>query len=265
MIDPRDGDWPLSPPAPRPPGGGAVARPPAAYVPSSQPAARRETEHRDPERPDPERRDHHMAQPLSPRRQSRSRTQSSSRRKLKQMRWLVWFLVVVIVAAAVTGIFGLRQLQRFRGEANELATRTRQLEGELTRTRDRLTELGTDLRVLLANRIPGIAQISFGRPTEVNDRYVRSLTLVRAGTGGEQWVEYNIVLENGRTTPVVPALRILLFDAAGLQTGIARPGVTDAVAPGALAALAPGETRTYSGRVQAVRRAEPVYFLVEAD
>lgn len=206
-----------------------------------------------------------MAQPLPPRRLSRSRHQSSSHRKLKRMKWLVALLVVVIVAGAVVGVFGWAHLKRFRAEANALASQTRQLEGELTRARERLTELGTDLRVLLANRIPGIAQISFGRPTEVNDRYVRSLTLVRAGTGAEPAVEYAIVLENTRTTPVVPAVRVLLFDAAGLQTGIARPGAADAVTPGALPALAPGETRTYSGRVQSLRRADPVYFLVEAD
>lgn len=199
-----------------------------------------------------------QAEPLPAYRPAKSRHISESQRKLSRLRVLAGLLGLALIGAAVTGIFGLAQLQRFRGEANELASRVRQLEADLTSARERLAEMATDMRVLLANRIPGIAQIGFGRALEVNEGYLRNLTFLRGAD--DQRIEYSMVLENVGAQPVVPRVRILLFDEAGLQSGVA------VFEPGAGAApLVPGESRTYSGPVQLERAVPPVYFLAEVE
>lgn len=188
---------------------------------------------------------------------------SSTRRKLRSMRILAWLLFAGNLVAVVLIIFGVGQLQRSRTEANTLASQVRQLDAELTRARDRVTEMTTDMRVLLANRIPGVSQLGFGRSLEINERYVRSLTFERARVGADQRIEYSMVVENGGAEPVVPRVHILLFDAAGLQTGSAKVGSANAISASGEATLAPGDARTYTGRIEAARATPPAYFLVE--
>lgn len=207
-----------------------------------------------------------QAPPLPARRSSRHRRAHSSntQRKLRRLRLLAWLLFAGNLVASILGIFGHGQLQRLRTEANTLVGQVRQLEVELARARDRETELTTDMRVLLANRIPGVAQLGFGRTLEVDERYVRSVTFNRVGVGTDQPIEYRLSVRNGGVEPLVPRVRILLFDQAGLQTGSAEVGSDDAAQADDLAALPAGESRTYTGRIASFRDAPPAYFLVEA-
>lgn len=219
-----------------------------------------------------------LAPPLPERRSSLSRHGSGgSRKQVRRLKWLVALLLVAIAVGAVLGTFGFGQLQRFRNEANTLATQARQLERDLASARDRISEMGTDLRVLLANRIPGIAQISYGRPLEINDRYVRSLTFARRGKVEKRniassiviqdspAIEYSIVLQNTRSEPVLPKVRILLFDDSGLQTGAVSVTTENSLSPVTTEELQPGETRTHAGRIPLERLSPSTYYLMEVE
>lgn len=210
---------------------------------------------------------HTLAPPLPQRRVSRGsssqRHSSSSRKKLRRMRILVATLLAVIVAGTVIGIFGLSHLQRFRTEARDLDIKARQLEEELMTARGRLTEMNNDLRILLANRIPGISEISFSRPQEVNNQYVRNVTFVRSGSGDQQTIRFSALLENGRSQPLLPQVTIVLFDQAGLQTGAVTLQPGQAGSGVTTAEMQPGETRQYTGEVTMQRRAPSRYFVVE--
>jgi len=210
---------------------------------------------------------HMLAPPLPPKRASRSGSSrhhsSSSRKKLRRMKLLVAALLTVIVAGAVVGIFGYSNLKHYRNEAGNLQVQVTQLQQELSKARDRLTEMNNDMRILLANRIPGISEISFSRPMEVNNQYVRNITFVRSGLGENRKIKFSAVLENIRDVPLLPQVTIVLFDESGLQTGAVTLKKEQAGKDVALAEMQPGETRQYSGEVPLQRQAPSRYFDVE--
>jgi hypothetical protein len=153
--------------------------------------------------------------------------------------------------------------QRLRSGETRLSVEQKQLEAELAEARERITELNNDLRILLANRIPGIDQLVFDRQIELNDQYVKNITFVQSGLDDEKTIEFSTVLHNGRTGPILPKVTISLFDENGLQTGIARLDKTQTITPADIPELQPGETRTYSAQIDLQRQTPSKYFVVE--
>ena len=159
----------------------------------------------------------------------------------------------------------LFKMPQYRGGARQLTIDLRQAEGDLTRAREKITEMNNDLRILLANRIPGVAELSMNRQLAINDQYVRNITFVQSGLGETKSIEFSAVLENTRAAPVLPDVNIILFDESGLQTGAVRLSQEQAVAPVTTPELQPGETRTYSGQIQLQREAPSKHFVVEVN
>jgi hypothetical protein len=209
-----------------------------------------------------------MAEPmygrLRPRNSSRGqRSSSSSRRKIRRLRILAMLLAAGMVASIVFSVMLYFHTKRLRGGETQLTIAHKQLEGELAKARERITELNNDLRILLANRIPGVDGLVFDRQIELNDQYVKNITFVESGLGDESTIEYSAVLHNGRTGPILPKVTIALFDDSGLQTGAARLDKSQTVTPADIPELQPGETRTYSAQIDLQRRAPSKYFVVE--
>ena len=172
-------------------------------------------------------------------------------------------LLVVLVALAVVGVLIYFKMEHYRSEAQRLTIDLRQAEAEFTRAQEKLTEMNNDLRILLADRIPGVAELSMNRQLEINDQYVRNITFVQSGTGDSKAIDFSAVLENSRTENVLPNVSILLFDESGLQTGAARLTKEQAITPVDNPELQPGETRTYSGRIELRRETPSKYFVVD--
>jgi hypothetical protein len=176
---------------------------------------------------------------------------------------LAALLAAGLVASAMLAIMLSFHVNRLRGNEPQLRAAQRQLEGELAQANARITELTKDVRILLANRIPGIEELVFDRQIELNDQYVKNITFVQSGLGNERTVEFSAVLHNGRTGPVLPKVTIVLFDEAGLQTGIARLDKSQTITPADVPELQPGETRTYSAQIDLARQTPSKYFVVE--
>jgi len=211
-----------------------------------------------------------LAQPLSgrrvPRRSSGHRhSSSSSRRKLKRMRLFAVVLLIALVATAMAGVMVFFKMKQYRGDTQQLTIDLRRAEGELARARERLTEMNNDLRILLANRIPGVAELITNRQLEINDQYVRNITFVQSGVGDDQTIEFSAVLQNTRQGPILPKVDVVLFDESGLQTGAVHLSKSQTVTPADLPELQPGETRTYSGQIQLQRQAPSKYFVVDVN
>lgn len=181
------------------------------------------------------------------------------------MRLFTGALLVVLVTLAVTGVMIFFKMEQYRGEAKKLTIDLRLAEADLTRAREKITDMNDDLRILLANRIPGVAELSMNRQLEINDQYVRNITFVQSGTGESTAIEFSAVLENSRTEPVRPNVSVVLFDESGLQTGAARLTKEQAIAPVDIVELQPGETRTYSGRIELQRETPSKYFVVDVN
>ena len=77
------------------------------------------------------------------------------------------------------------------------------------------------------------------------------MAFIRSGVGPNKATEFHAVLEHEGGAPVVPDVRIRLFDRMGLQTALVKLGKEHAGAAGAVAELRPDETRTYSGSLPA--------------
>jgi len=213
-----------------------------------------------------------MAQPITrprvSRRHSRSHRSSGSseqKRKLKRMMFVVVVLLVTLVGLSVATVVIFFKMQQYYGDARQSTLELRQAEGELARAREKVTEMNNDLRILLANRIPGVAELITNRQIDINDQYVRNITFVRSGVGDAKTIEFSTVLENTRTGPILPKVDIVLFDASGLQTGAVRLDREQTVSPVDIPEMQPGETRTYSGQVELQRQTPSKYFVVDVN
>lgn len=190
------------------------------------------------------------------------RHSNSSRKKLWVLQAIIAALLVVIVVGSTVAIVGYGKLEHFRHRAAVLDVQVGQMEAELAEAREQLGEMDNNLRVMLANRIPGISEISFTRPIEVNEGYVKSVTFLR-GADEEQPIQFSTVLENGRNVPIDPKVKIVLFDEVGLQTGAVTLDKKQAGKDVAHAEMQPGETRQYTGRIPLERKEPSEYFALE--
>jgi hypothetical protein len=191
------------------------------------------------------------------------RTSSSSKRKIHHLRILAVALAAGLVASIVFSVVLYFHTKRLRTEETTLTVEQRQMEAELAKARERITELNNDLRILLANRIPGIDELVFNRQIELNEQYVKNITFVKSGLGDLTTIEFSAVVHNARTGPILPQVDIVLFDESGLQTGAARLDKTQTITPADIPELQPGETRTYSAQVNLQRQTPSKYFVVE--
>ncbi|MGB5833144.1 MAG: hypothetical protein WBG92_14275 [Thiohalocapsa sp.] len=208
-----------------------------------------------------------MAQPLQKksRRGSGRHRSSSSKRKLKHTRILAGLLLVLLVPVAVTTVLIYFKMQQYRNETNRLEYDLRVAERDLASAREKITEMQTDQRILLANRIPGITALIMNRQIHINDRYVRSITFIQPGLGEGKTIEFSSVLNNSDPDPVLPKVEILLFDEAGLQTGAIQLDSKQTISPVAIPEMLPGETRTYSGVIELQRKTPSKYFVVNVN
>jgi cell division protein FtsB len=219
-----------------------------------------------PPQPDVDGRIEGMAEPVQRRRSPRirrTRSSSSSRRKIRRLRLLAALLAAGLVVSAMLAVMLSFHVNRLSRNEAQLRGAQQQLEGELAQANARITELTNDVRILLANRVPGIEELVFARQIELNDQYVKNITFVQSGLGNERTVEFSAVLHNGRTGPVLPRVTIVLFDEVGLQTGIARLDKSQTTTPADIPELQPGETRTYSAPIDLSRQTPSKYFVVE--
>jgi hypothetical protein len=221
-----------------------------------------------PPHPSPSSTDIKLAPPLPrprvSRRSTSQRHSSSSRRKLRQLRLVIAGLLSVIVVGAIAAMLGYAQYTRLKGELEDRSIALRRAETDLARARERLTDMNNDLRVLLANRIPGITQVRFGEPAAVNNRYVKNLTLLQPIAGDNRTINFNAILENERPDPVLPQATIMLFDEVGLEIGSVTLEKQQAGSAVTIPELLPGETRQYSGTIHVKRPVPARYFLVDA-
>jgi hypothetical protein len=201
--------------------------------------------------------------PVRPRKPTQHRMSSSSKRKIRRLRLLAVLFATGMVVSIVAAVVLYFHTQKLRGGELRVSAESRQLEMELAKARERITELNNDLTILLANRIPGIDSLIFNRQIELNKQYVKNITFVKSGLDGKTTIEFSAVLHNARTGPILPQVDIVLFDENGLQTGSARLDKSQTVTPVDIAELQPGETRTYSAQIALQRQTPSKYFVVE--
>lgn len=191
-----------------------------------------------------------------------SRSQSKTK-KVGQLRFVAAVLVVLLMGTAMVAIYHWNKGDALNTEVLTLSTDLGHAQKELDKARELLRTQDNEISALMSRRIPGLAEMTFDNLVDVNDKYLRKMTFAQSGVGTDKVIEYHAVLENKGAAPVVPDVRIRLFDRMGLQTAVVKLGKEHAGGGVSVAELRPDETRTYSGPIPAERDAESKYFMIE--
>ncbi len=170
-----------------------------------------------------------------------------------------------IVAATVLAMLWIRAhyaRERADVESRNLAIELNQTKQELEQAKRLLAAHDVELGAIMRQRIPGVQPLEIDTLYDIDQRYLKKLSFTESGVGADKRLTYYAVLKNAGDTPIRPAAQIHLFDQNGLQIGLGKIAVR-AATTGSEPELQPGETRTYSAPIEAVRAGEPRYFLVE--
>jgi hypothetical protein len=187
----------------------------------------------------------------------------SKTKKIVQLRVMVAVLLVLLTAVTVAAITFWSRVDVLGSEALSLSTDLSYAQKELDKARELMRQQENEISAMLARRIPGLSQIAFDTLFNANDKYLRKLTFSQSGVGADKGIEFHAVLENKGSGPLVPDVRIILFDRMGIQVGMVKIDRHHASNPQAAAELSAQETRTYTGPVVADSGVEPRYFLVQ--
>lgn len=116
---------------------------------------------------------------------------------------------------------------------------------------------------LVTDRIPNLHPLEFDLTLPSKQKYLKNISFTLTGTEKNKKYEYRAILRNDKRNDVPLDVNILLFDAVGIQVGMAAliPELT--AAETGKRVLKPGETRAFSNEIKLTRDAEPRYFLVE--
>ena len=141
---------------------------------------------------------------------------------------------------------------------------------DLRKQEARASKLGKELEttrqerdILVQQRIPGLIPMVYDETINVDNIYVRNIIFTLAKTGKKDIYEYRLVLHNNTLAIARPKTEIILFNAVGIQIGMARIEQSDAITEtGARTALDPGEVRSYTAAIDLIREEEPSYFLL---
>ena len=141
-------------------------------------------------------------------------------------------------------------------DSKQMTSRAGTLEGEVK-------TLQEELATLIQGRIPNLMPLEFDVTVPSDQAYLKNISFTLTGTASDRQYEYRAVLHNDRLADIQPDVSILLFDAMGIQVGMAKLSNDHATSQVEHNDLKPGETRAYSSGISLDREAEPNYFLIE--
>lgn len=198
--------------------------------------------------------------------------QKYSRNKKKAFEYLIvsWVLGVLLLVMTIGWIVtGYKlsatktQLLNIQISTREKLSDTKELSLKVTSLEKEVQYLQETLDSLVTDRIPNLHPLEFDLTLPSKQKYLKNISFTLTGTEKNKKYEYRAILRNDKRNDVPLDVNILLFDAVGIQVGMAAliPELT--AAETGKRVLKPGETRAFSNEIELTRDAEPRYFLVE--
>lgn len=194
------------------------------------------------------------------RRRSRHRHSGELRRRLIKAVAFVGIAVIAMIIMIMS--IGLSSLS---AENAQLVADNNRKARELEQARTELATVTAQRDVLVSGRIPRLQPLQYDHAINIQQGYVRNVifTLTRSSDGPTH--EYRMVLHNDSLSVVNPQVKIVLFDAVGIQIGMATLNRSTATAEKDRTLLDPGEVRSYSGIIPVHGKETPEYFLILSD
>lgn len=179
----------------------------------------------------------------SPHKTHRSRRSGSSRRSRVKIWGLSLALLSTIVLLFISVVYSGSRIAILTKRADAIQDQLIRKEQEVDELKSRIAH--SSLTKLLPDQV-----------LAVNRDFIKNIVFSVVTQGGSKTYEYKLVVENPSHEAIVPKFRVFIFDSDGLEIGL------DQVLQGE--ELAPGESRSYSSKVDFFMQEEPAYFQVSS-
>jgi len=165
-------------------------------------------------------------------------------------------LLVVIVILFIRFVYTSSRIEKLSSQASalqeQLFLKDKQIEG----LKSSLTQSKKELEEFIKGRLPSVMKLVPDKVLTVDKDLIKNIVFTVITQDGSRQYEYKLVVENRSHKIIVPKFRLLIFDKYGVQIGV------DQVLMGK--ELAPGESRSYSSKVELFMKEEPAYFHVSS-
>lgn len=182
----------------------------------------------------------------------RSRRSRSSRHSRIKIWGLSFSLTIVLVILFITFVYTGARIEAL---SNQVSSNQEQLvlkDKEINELNARLASSKHDLETLIQGRIPTVMKLVPDQVLTVNKDSIKNIVYTVVTQGDSKQYEYKLVMENLSHKNIAPNFRLLIFDKYGVEIGM------DKISSGET--LAPGESRSYSSKVNFFLAEEPAYF-----
>ena len=172
-------------------------------------------------------------------------------------------IVVPVVLVVVLGILLSLVYSRANRERERTANELTAVRREARQASETVARLRKDIKALTQSRLPfPLRSLGFDQVFQLDEGILESILFSQVGTEDAPVYEYRLVLHNTTEETLFPKVRILLFNALGIQVGEADISDSDDWSRPGNPGLAPRETFAVSGRITVNFDSPPEYFLV---
>ena len=165
-------------------------------------------------------------------------------------------LLTTIVILFVTFVYTSSRIKVLTDQVGSLQQQLYSKEREVDDLKSRLTESKNEQDKLIEGRLPSVMKLVPDQVLAVNSDFIKNIVFTEVNEGGSKLYEYKLVVENLSHKIMVPKFRLLIFDKYGVQIGMDQVLRDEE--------LSPGESRSYSSKVDFFMNEEPVYFHVSS-
>jgi hypothetical protein len=182
----------------------------------------------------------------------RSRRSRPSRHSSLKIWGLSLALLITLVILFISFVYSGSRIEALSTRADsvqqELFLKTKEVDG----LKSDLAQSKTELEELIKGRIPSVMKLVPDKVLAVNKDLIKNIVFTVVNHAGFKQYEYKLVVENRTQKRTIPKFRLLIFDKYGVQIGLDQVLTSEE--------LAPGESRSYSSKVDFFMKEEPAYF-----
>lgn len=182
----------------------------------------------------------------------RSRRSRHSRHSGLKIWSLSFALLITLVILFISFVYSSSRIEALSTRADAVQKELFLKNKEVDEMKSNLAQSKNELEELIKGRLPSVMKLVPDKVLAVNKDLIKNIVFTVVKQDGSKHYEYKLVMENRNRTRIVPKFRLLIFDKYGVQIGLDQVLTSEE--------LAPGESRSYSSRVDFFMKEEPAYF-----
>ena len=169
---------------------------------------------------------------------------------------LSFALLVTLVILFLSFVYSSSRIEALSTLSDSLQQQLFRKTKEVDELKSNLAQSKKELEDLIKGRLPSVIKLVPDKVLAVNSDFIKNIVFTIVTPDRSKQYEYKLVVENRTHKTIVPKFRLLIFDKYGVQIGIDQVLTSDE--------LAPGESRSYSSKVDFFMKQEPAYFHVSS-